>query len=100
MATQTDPTPEEVEDDPSEVGEVDLTAPQDDKIIIEGGGTTPITPADNQLLGNGYQEDEDSTGSVTPSGVVTESLSQMKMDSPASAPTPRVSNPPCSNQET
>ena len=99
MATQTDPTPEEVEDDPSEVGEVDLMAPQDERIIIEGGGTTPITPADDQLLGYGDQEDEDPTGSETPSGVVTESLSQMNMDSPESAPTPPVSDLPGSNQE-
>ena len=58
MATQTNPIPEEMEDDPdkteddpSTVGGVDPPSQGDEQIIIEGGGTTPITPAEDQLLG-------------------------------------------------
>ena len=64
--------------------------PGEDQIIMEGGGTTPINLADNQLLG--YDDlVENPAGAVTPSGAVTESLSQMNMDFPA--PTPQTNNP-------
>ena len=50
---------------------------EDERIVIEAGGTTPITLAEDQLL-----DDQVGTGAGTPSGAVTESLSQMNMDSP------------------
>ena len=68
---------------------------EDERIIIEGRGVTPITPADDQLLDQDDQEE--GTRAKTPSGVVTESLSQMNMDSPTS--TLVVSDPPGGNQE-
>ena len=92
MATQTDPPPKATEDDPE--SEKDVVV-EDEWIIIEGGGITPITPADDWLLD--LDDQEDPTRAITPSGVVTESLSQMNMDSPAS--TLVVSDPPGSDQE-
>ena len=83
MATQTNPPPKAMEDDPE--SEKDVIA-EDEQIIIEGEGVTPITPADDQLLELDDQEDQ--TGAETPSGAVTESLSQMNMDSAT------VSDPP------
>ena len=68
---------------------------EEERIITEGGGVTPITRADDQLLDQDDQED--GTGAKTPSGAVTESLSQMNMDSPAS--TLVMSNPPGGDQE-
>ena len=68
---------------------------EEERIITEGGGITPIMPADDQLLDQDDQED--GTGAETPSGVVMESLSQINMDSPAS--TLVVSDPPGGNQE-
>ena len=92
MANQTDPPPEAIEDD-SECDKDVIV--EDERIIIEGGGITPITPADDQLLDQDDQEDQ--TGAKTPSVTVTESLSQMNMDSPTS--TLVVSDPPGGNQE-
>ena len=92
MATQTDPPPEAMEDDSKSEKDVII---EDERIITEGGGVTPITPADDRLLDQDDQEDQ--TGAETPSGAVTESLSQMNMDSPAS--TLLVSDPPGGNQE-
>ena len=63
MATQTDPPPEVTEDDP-EKGEADVII-EDEWIIVEGGGVTPITPADDRLLDQDDQEDQ--TGAKTPS---------------------------------
>ena len=85
-ATQTDPPPETMEDDPESKKDVVV---EDKRIIIEGGGVTPITPADDQLLD--LDDQEDPTGAETPSRAVTESLSQMNMDSPTSTLT--VSDP-------
>ena len=51
--------------------------------------------ADDRLLDQDDQED--GTGAETPSGAVTESLSQMNMDSLAS--TLAVSDPPGGDQE-
>ena len=50
---------------------------EDERIVVEAGGTTPITLAGDQLL-----DDQGGTGAETPSGAVAESLSQMNMDSP------------------
>ena len=87
MATQTDPPPKTTEDDSESDKDVIV---EDERIIVEGGGITPITPADDRLLDQDDQEDQ--TGAKTPSGAVTESLSQMNMDSPTS--TLVVSDPP------
>ena len=60
---------------------------KDERIIIEAGGATPIMPAEDQLL-----DDQGGHGAETPSRAVTESLSQMNMDSSV---TPLVvSDPP------
>ena len=91
-ATQTDPLPEATRD--ASKSEKDVII-EDERIIIEGGGVTPITPADDQLLDQDDQEE--GTRAETPSGAVTESLSQMNMDSPTS--TLAVSDPPGGNQE-
>ena len=54
-ATQTDPPPEATEDDSESEKDVIV---EDELIIIEGGGITPITPADDQLLDQDDQEDQ------------------------------------------
>ena len=59
---------------------------EDGRIVIEAGGATPITVAEDQLL-----DDQVGTGAETPSRVVTESLSQMNMSLPA---TSQVANDP------
>ena len=92
MATQTDPAPEATEDNSESNKDVII---EDERIIVEGGGVTPITPADDRLLDQDDQEDQ--TEAKTPSGAVTESLSQMNMDSPAA--TLAVSDPPGGDQE-
>ena len=76
-ATQTDPPPEAMEDDSESDKDVIV---EDERIIAEGGGVIPITPVDDRLLDQDDQEDH--TGAETPSRAVTESLSQMNMDSP------------------
>ena len=91
-ATQTNPLPEATEDDAK--SEKDMIV-EEERIITEGGGVTPITPADDRLLDQDDQEDQ--TGAETPSRAVTESLSQMNMDSPASKLV--VSDPPGGDQE-
>ena len=53
---------------------------EDERIVVEAGGTTPITLAEDQLL-----DDQGGTGAETPSGVVAESLSQINVDSPAAS---------------
>ena len=92
MATQTDPPPEATGDDSKSDRDVIV---EDERIVIEGGGVTPITPADDRLLDQDDQEE--GTGAKTPSRAVTESLSQMNMDSPTS--TLVVSDPPGGGQE-
>ena len=86
MATQTDPLPEATEDDSESEKDVII---EEGRIITEGGGVTPIMPADDRLLDQDDQEDQ--TGAKTLSRAVMESLSQMNMDSPAS--TLAVSDP-------
>ena len=93
MATQTNPPPEATGDNSWSDKDVIV---EDKRIVIEGGDVTPITPADDRLLDQ--DDPEEGTGAETPSGAVTESLSQMNMDSPAS--TPVVSDPPGGSQET
>ena len=65
---------------------------EDERIIIETGGATTITPAKDRLL-----DDQGGTRAETPSGVVTESLSQMNMGSPTTQP--EVSDPPEESQD-
>ena len=60
---------------------------EDERIIIEAGGTTPITLAEDQLL-----DDQVGTGAKTPSGAVTKLLSQMNVDSPTTSQV--ASDPP------
>ena len=64
---------------------------EDERIIVEAGGTTPITLAEDQLL-----DDQVGTGAETPSGAVTELLSQMNVDSPATSQV--ASDPPDEGQ--
>ena len=85
-AAQSDPPPENEEDDDDTKDSQDVII-EDERIIIKTGGATPITLAEDQLL-----DDQGGTGAKTPSGVVTELLSQMNMDSPATPP--EVSDPP------
>ena len=65
---------------------------KDERIIIKAGGTTRITLAEDQLL-----DDQVGTGAETPSRVVTELLSQMNMDSPATLQV--ASDPPDEGQD-
>ena len=65
---------------------------KDKRIIIEAGGATLITLAEDQLL-----DDQVGTGAETPSRVVTESLSQMNVDSPATSQV--ASDPPDEGQD-
>ena len=60
--------------------------PSEDQITMEGGGTTPISPADDKLLEEYDDLLNNLTGATTPSGAVTESLSQMNMGSPTLTP--------------
>ena len=73
---QSDPPPGD-EEDWEDVRDNRDVIIEDERIVIEAGGATPITLAEDQLL-----DDQVGTGAETPSGVVTESLSQMNMDSP------------------
>ena len=63
----------------------------DERMVVEAGGTTPITQAEDQLLDN-----QVGTGAKTPSGAVTESLSQMNVDSPVTLQV--ASDPPDEGQ--
>ena len=92
MATQTDPPPEDNGDNSGSDKDVII---EHERIVIEGGGATPITPADDRLLDQDDQEE--GTGAETPSGVVTELLSQMNMDLPAT--TLAASDPPGGGQD-
>ena len=90
-ATQTNPPPEDNGDDSGSDKDIIV---EDERIVIETGGATPITPADNRLLD---QDDQEGMGAETPSGAVTESLSQMNMDLPATSLL--VSDPPGEGQD-
>ena len=91
LATQTDPPPEDNGEDTGSNKDVII---EDERIVIETGGATLITLADDQLLD---QDDQEGMGAKTPSGAVIEWLSQMNMDLPA---TPLVaSDPPGEGQD-
>ena len=92
QAAQSDPPPRD-EEDQEEVRDNRDVIIEDERIIIEAGGATPITLAEDQLL-----DDQVGTGARTPSGAVTESLSQMNMDSPATSQV--ASDPPDEGQDT
>ena len=92
MATQTDPPPEATGDDTKSEKDVII---EEERIITERGGTTPITLVDNRLLD---QDDQEAgTGAKTLSRAVMESLSQIYMDSPTS--TLAVCDPQGGDQE-
>ena len=93
MATQTNPPPEDNGDNSRSDKDIII---KDERIVIEGGGATPITLADDRLLDQDDQEE--GTGAETLSRAVTESLSQMNMDSPAT--TLAASDPPGGGQDT
>ena len=84
-----------MEEDLGAVGGVDPTTPGEDQITMEGGGTTPITLADDKLLEEYDDLLDNLTGAATPSGIVTESLSQMNMGSPT-----HTNDPPSNDRET
>ena len=92
-ATQTNPPPKDNGDREDTEDNRDVII-EDERIVVETGGATPITPADDQLLD---QDDQVGMGVKTPSGVVIESLSQMNMDSPATPP--MASDPPGEGQD-
>ena len=60
---------------------------EDKRIIVEAGGTTTITLAEDQLL-----DDQGGTGAETLSGAVAKLLSRMNVDSPAASQV--ASDPP------
>ena len=91
MGNETDPTTDEADNQLSAVGGANLVTPGRDQLGMEGG-TTPIIPEDDKLLGD---EEKDLSGAVTPSGVVVESLSKKNMDSPV----PPMGDPPVCNQD-
>ena len=92
QAAQSDPPPGD-EEDREDVRDNRDVIIEDKRIIIKAGGTTPITLAEDQHL-----DDQVGTGAETPSRVVTELLSQMNMDSPATSQV--ASDPPDEGQDT
>ena len=91
QAAQSDPPPGDKEDRENVRDNRDIII-KDERIVIRAGGATPITLAEDQLL-----DDQVGTGAETPSGVVTESLSQMNMVSPATLQV--ASDPPDGDQD-
>ena len=85
QAAQSDPPHGGKEDWEGEGDNSDIII-EDERIVVKAGGATPITRAQDQLL-----DDQVGTGAETPSGAVTESLSQMNLDSPT---TSQVANDP------
>ena len=97
-----DPLPvlaQAAQSDPPHGGKEDREGARDDRdvivkdkrIVVKARGTTPITLAEDQLL-----DDQVGTGAETPSGVVTELLSRMNVDSPATSQV--ASDPPDEGQ--
>ena len=80
QAAQSDPPPGDEEDWEDVRDDRDIII-EDERIVVEAGGATPITLAEDQLL-----DDQVGTGAETPSRAATKSLSQMNMDSPATLP--------------
>ena len=91
QAAQSDPPPRGEEDQEGTRDNRDVII-EDERIVIETGGTTPITLAEDQLL-----DDQVGTEAETPSGVVTELLSQINMDSPTTSQV--ASDPPDEGQD-
>ena len=92
MATQSNPPPEATGDDFESNKDIIIGF---ERIVIEGGGATPITPADDRRLDQDDQEE--GTGAKTPSGAVTKLLSQMNMD--LLTPTLAMSDSPGGGQD-
>ena len=92
QAAQSDPPPRGKEDQEGMRDNRDVII-EDERIIIKPLGATPITLTEDQLL-----DDQVGTGAETTSGAVTESLSQMNMDSPAISQV--ASDPPDEGQDT
>ena len=92
QAAQSDPPHRGEEDRQGTRDDRDVIV-EDERIVIEAGGTTPITLAEDQLL-----DDQFGTGAETPSGVVTKSLSRMNVDSPTTSQV--ASDPPDEGQDT
>ena len=92
QAVQSNPPHRSEEDWEGTIDDRDVIV-EDKRIVVEAGGTTPITQAEDQLLDN-----QVGTGAETPSGVVTESLSRMNMDLPAASQV--ASDPPNEGQNT
>ena len=92
QAAWSDPPPEDDEGQGDTKDDRDVIV-EDERIIIKIGGATPITPAEDQL-----PDDQVGTGAETPSGAVTESLSQMNMSLPATLQV--VNDPPDEGQDT
>ena len=91
QSAQSDPPHGGEEDRKGARDDRDVTV-EDERIIVEAGGTTPITLAEDQLL-----DDQVGTGAKTLSGAVTESLSWMNVDSPAALQV--ASDPPDEDQD-
>ena len=92
QAAQSDPPHEGEKDQEGARDNRDIII-EDERIVVEAGGTTPITLAEDQLL-----DDQVGTGAETPSRAVTESLSQMNVDSPTTLQV--ASDPPDEGQDT
>ena len=91
QAAQSDPPPGGEEDWGGTRDNRDIII-EDKRIVVEARGTTPITLAEDQLL-----DDQVGTKAATPSRVVTESLSQMNIDSPTTLQV--ASDPPDEGQD-
>ena len=91
QAAQSDP-PHRGEEDWEGVRDDRDVIIEDEKIIVEAEGATPITLAEDQLL-----DDQVGTGAETPSRAVTESLSRMNVDSPTTSQV--ASDPPDEGQD-
>ena len=92
LATLSGPPPEDNEDQEDIRDNRDVIV-EDERIIRETGDTTPITPAEDQLL-----DDLGVTGAETPSRAVAKSLSQMNMGLPTTSQV--ASDPPDESQAT
>ena len=90
QAVQSDPPHGSKEDREGVIDNRDVIV-EDERIVLEAGGTTPITLAEDQLLDN-----QVGTGAETPSRAVTESLSRMNVDSPPASQV--ASDPPDEGQ--
>ena len=90
QAVQSDP-PHRGEEDGEGMRDNRDVIVKDERIVVEAGGTTPITLAEDQLL-----DDQGGTGAKTPSRAVAKSLSWMNVYSPAASQV--ASDPPNEGQ--